>query len=171
MGVWFIQRILAPRFQRRAALFDGGCGFCRKTVSVLWHLDVLGRTELFDVVNEWPAIAARYPRLDRAAALDDMHVVLEDGRVFTGYDAYRQLAWVLPATWMLLPILYLPPVRWVGWKVYRYVASHRHDSGCDVTEVAPTETRGAGGPPARSSPSPLPRGEGGVTGEGFGAFD
>ena len=151
MGVWFTQfmfiylfwvpfdaigrfllRLLGPQFQRRAVFFDGGCGFCRKTVSVLWHLDVLRRCDLFDVVNEWPMIASRYAQLDRAAALEDMHVILDNGRVFTGFDAYRQLAWALPATWLLLPILYLPPVRWVGWRVYRYVASHRHDAGCDV---------------------------------------
>jgi predicted DCC family thiol-disulfide oxidoreductase YuxK len=128
----FFQRLLAPRVQRRAVFFDGGCGFCRKTVSILWHLDVLRRCELYDVVNQWPTITTRYPRLDRAAALQDMHVILEDGRVFTGYDAYRQLAWVLPATWALLPVLYLPPVRWLGWRVYRHVASHRHDAGCEV---------------------------------------
>ena len=173
MGVWFIQfmfiylfwvpfdamgrlmqRMLAPRFARRAALFDGGCGFCRKTVAVLWHLDVLHRVELFDVVNKWPTIASRYPRLDRAATLEDMHVVLEDGRVFTGYDAYRQLAWVLPATWLLLPILYLPPVRWIGWKVYRYVASHRHDAGCEVQDVPAAEAGGMGSLPAGRDPSP-----------------
>ena len=70
-----------------------------------------------------------------------MHVILDDGRIFTGYDAYRQLAWVLPATWLLLPILYLPPVRWVGWKAYRHIASHRHDAGCDVVPSSgkPTE--------------------------------
>ena len=131
----FLQRVLAPRVARRAVFFDGGCGFCRKTVAVLWHLDVLDRCELFDVVNEWPQIQSRYPRLDRSAALEDMHVIIDDGRVFTGYDAYRQLAWVLPALWVLLPVLYLPPVRWIGWKIYRYVASHRHDAGCEVPSV------------------------------------
>src|SRR5688572_18453615 len=84
-----------------------------------------------------------------------MHVVLEDGRVFTGYDAYRQLAWVLPATWALLPVLYLPPVRWVGWKVYRYVASHRHDAGCEVPDVTSAEAGGMGSPHAARDPSPM----------------
>ena len=148
----FIQRMLAPRFRRRAALFDGGCGFCRKTVAVLWHLDGLRRVELFDVVNEWPTIASRYPRLDHPATLEDMHVILDDGRVYTGYDAYRQLAWALPATWPLLPVLYLPPVRWVGWKVYRYVASHRHDGGCEVVSSSEHPIQRPEHGPVESSP-------------------
>jgi predicted DCC family thiol-disulfide oxidoreductase YuxK len=151
-----LQRVLTPRFQRRAVFFDGGCGFCRRTVSVLWHLDVLQRCELFDVVNQWPLVSSRYPQLDRATALEDMHVILEDGSVFRGYDAYRQLAWSLPATWVLLPVLYLPPVRWAGWKVYRYIASHRHDAGCESTPSEHNEVAS----PARSTPTPLPEGEG-----------
>ena len=143
-----LKRLLAPRFQRRAVFFDGGCGFCRKTVAVLWHLDVLDRTVLFDVVNEWERIETRYPQLDRREALDDMHVILDDGRVFRGYDAYRQIAWVLPAAWVLLPILYLPPVRWIGSKVYRYVATHRHDAGCEVPETQANE-RAMGVPPVQ----------------------
>ena len=84
----------APRF------FDGGCGFCRKTVAVLWHLDVLRRCELFDVVNDWPLIASRFPAARPARrASKTCTSFCEDGRVFTGFDAYRQLAWVLPATW------------------------------------------------------------------------
>jgi predicted DCC family thiol-disulfide oxidoreductase YuxK len=137
-----------PRFQTRAAFFDGGCGLCRRTVAVLWHMDLLHRAELYDVVNEWDRIEARFPQLDRAALLEDMHVVDEDGRVYKGFDAYRSLAWVLPATWVLVPILYLPPVRWLGWKVYRYVASHRHDAGC---EVASTETGDTGVSPVQTA--------------------
>jgi predicted DCC family thiol-disulfide oxidoreductase YuxK len=122
---------------RRAVFFDGGCGFCRKTVSILWHVDVLRRCELHDVVNQLDSIAIGFPDLDRTASLEDMHVIRSDGQTEKGYDAYRSLAWVLPATWVLLPILYLPPVRWLGWKIYRYVASHRHDAGCDVPPAEP----------------------------------
>jgi predicted DCC family thiol-disulfide oxidoreductase YuxK len=144
-----IQRLASITVKRRAAFFDGGCGFCRKTVAILWHLDVLRRCELFDVVNDWDTIIARFGKLDRNAFLEDMHVITQDGRVYRGYDAYRSIAWAMPLAWPLLPILYLPPVRWIGWKIYRYVATHRHDSGCEVPGAtsAPAE-------PAASRPRP-----------------
>jgi predicted DCC family thiol-disulfide oxidoreductase YuxK len=154
MGVWFIQfmfiylfwvpwdsigraiqRVAASIIQQRAVFFDGGCGFCRKTVAILDHLDVLDRTDLHDAVNDWAGICRRFPQLERSACLQDMHVVTESGQVYRGYDAYRSIAWSLPAAWVVLPILYLPPVRWIGWKVYRHIADHRHDAGCEIPPI------------------------------------
>lgn len=130
-------QVVASRFlQARAVLYDGGCGFCRQSVSVLWHLDVLRRCSFHDIVNQWNQITARYPQLDRADCLEDMHVIREDGRMYKGYDGYRSLAWVIPATWLILPLLYLPPVRWLGRRIYRHVADHRHDAGCEVQDPA-----------------------------------
>lgn len=129
----FILRNVAPLWQRQAVLYDGGCGLCRKTVTVLEHLDVLRRCDLRDVVHDWPEVREQYSGLDRDATIADMHVVTErDGATYRGFDAYRSLAWALPAAWVSLPLLYLRPVRWAGWKVYRYVADHRHDAGCEL---------------------------------------
>ncbi len=133
-----VQQLLAPAFQRRFVFYDGGCGICRKTVTVLTHVDLLRRNEMYDIANQWPTIALRFPgKLDRAACFIDMHAINErDGRVFRGYDAYRQIAWTVPALWLSLLFLYLPPVSWIGWKIYRYVATHRYDAGCAIPDVS-----------------------------------
>jgi predicted DCC family thiol-disulfide oxidoreductase YuxK len=131
LGNFFTRRI-APAFDRRFVFYDGGCGICRKTVSVLHHVDLLRRCDVFDIVNEWPQIETRFSKLDRTACFDDMHVITGGGAIYRGFDAYRSLAWTLPLCWPLLPILYLPPVPWVGRKIYRYVATHRHDDGCEL---------------------------------------
>jgi predicted DCC family thiol-disulfide oxidoreductase YuxK len=60
----------------------------------------------------------------------DMHVVTSDGRAYKGYDGWRNLVWTLPLLWIFLPLLYLPPVRWLGWKVYRHIADNRCTTGC-----------------------------------------
>jgi predicted DCC family thiol-disulfide oxidoreductase YuxK len=130
----FVLKRVAPLWQRQAVFYDGGCGLCRKTVTVLYHLDVLRRCDIHDIANDWPAIASRFGQLEREACLIDMHVVTQRGQVYRGYDAYRSLAWALPAMWIVLPILYLPPVRWIGWKVYRHVATHRYDAGCELPQ-------------------------------------
>jgi predicted DCC family thiol-disulfide oxidoreductase YuxK len=54
-----------------------------------------------------------------------MHVVTSDGRIDQGFDAYRSIAWVLPLAWPILPLLYIPPIRWLGWRIYRRVADNR----------------------------------------------
>jgi predicted DCC family thiol-disulfide oxidoreductase YuxK len=127
-----LRRFAATRWAHRAIFYDGGCGFCRKSVAVLWHLDVLRRLSLHDIVSEWDAISRRHPQLDRATCFEDMHVVTAPANVYRGFDAYRSIAWALPATWLLLPALYLPPVRWLGSRIYGHVATHRHDGQCEL---------------------------------------
>jgi predicted DCC family thiol-disulfide oxidoreductase YuxK len=113
-----------------AMLYDGGCGMCRSIASVAARLDVLRRIEPIDALNEWPVIEKRFSALSQQTCLTDMHVVGPRGTVYTGYRAYRALAWAMPATWPLLPILYVPGVPWIGQRAYRYVADHRHDQAC-----------------------------------------
>jgi len=94
-------------------------------------LDRLGRIEFLDVTTEWDDIAARYPQLLQDACLVDMHAIdRNDGRVLTGFEAYRSLAWVLPLAWLTLPLLYVPGVAAIGRRVYRYVADHRSRDTC-----------------------------------------
>jgi hypothetical protein len=64
-----------------------------------------------------------------------MATVVRD-RVTFGFSAYRALAWRVPAFWLLLPVLYVPGVRYVGDGVYRRVSAGRHAS-CSV-DAMPT---------------------------------
>lgn len=123
--------MVLARLQRRAGrphvhvIYDGACGICRPTVAVLRRLDLFRRVTFMDVVNEWPAIHLRFPALDPDRCLADMHVIAADGRVFVGYDGYRALARVLPLGWVFLPFLYVPPVPFLGRRVYRLIADNR----------------------------------------------
>jgi hypothetical protein len=92
------------------------------------RLDLLHRVEPIDVLNEWPMVAKRFGQLTQERCLTDMHVVRPDGAVVTRFEAYRSLAWTIPALWIVLPILYVPGVPLIGDRVYGYVAASRGSS-------------------------------------------
>lgn len=98
---------------------------CRRTVRWLPWFDWLRLTIKRDITREWDALKSEHPSLDPDACMKDMHVIRADGAIHPGYDGYRSLAWILPPLWPILPFLYLPPVRWLGWKIYRRVADNR----------------------------------------------
>jgi predicted DCC family thiol-disulfide oxidoreductase YuxK len=134
------ERLRNDTESERLVLYDGGCGLCRKTVVVLSRLDLLHRIRAVDVVGDWERLSVTFPLLVRDACLTEMHVITGDGRVNTGFDAYRALAWVLPVGWVLLPILYAPGVGALGRRVYRLVASHRTTTSCALP-VSPLQPR------------------------------
>lgn len=129
---------LSAMFPRMTIIFDGSCGLCRPVVAVLRRLDVRRVVEFLDLHSDWPIIQRRFPALSRDACLTEMHGIDPRGRVFTGFDTYRALAWMLPAGWLVLPLLYLPGVRWTGRRAFRAIADHRHDTVCGTrTDAAP----------------------------------
>ena len=122
----------AARRPRHALIYDGACGLCRSTVAVLQRLDLAGRVEFLDALSDWPRIHLAYPSLAQEDCLATMHVVMADGRIEKGYDAYRALSWSLPLLWPVAPLLYVPGVPVVGRKIYAAVAARRHRGGCPV---------------------------------------
>jgi predicted DCC family thiol-disulfide oxidoreductase YuxK len=139
---------VAPAYERRAGfLFDGGCGLCRPTVAALRRLDWRRRVEFMDVYADWSAIAARFPDLPQEQCLTEMHGIDPGGRVYVGFNTYRALAWILPLGWIVLPLLYVPPVPWLGRKVYRAIAENRHRTTCALPPAPPRSRPGTTGVP------------------------
>ena len=116
---------IGSHVQAHLVLYDGGCGVCSRTVSLVSRLDVFGRVRFADVVRDWERLSREHPALDRGRCLAEMHVITPPGRIAAGFDACRSLAWVLPLGWLTLPLLYFPGVAPVGRRLYRAVAAHR----------------------------------------------
>jgi predicted DCC family thiol-disulfide oxidoreductase YuxK len=115
-------------------VYDGACGFCRSALLVVRFLDVFRLVTYLDFHD--PAALRLVPDVRAEEAELAMIVVDRNGRQFSGYYAFRALAWRLPALWLLAPFLYLPGVPWAGRRLYRWIATHR-----TRLPVAPRYTR------------------------------
>lgn len=119
-------------------LYDGDCPFCRRSVALLKRLDWLGRLH-FQSARDVEHLPPSEVPLDSKRLLDEMHVLTPDRRrAYAGYRAFRWIAWRLPLTVPVAPLLYIPGVPWVGNRAYLWVARNRmalvpcHDGVCPV---------------------------------------
>jgi predicted DCC family thiol-disulfide oxidoreductase YuxK len=127
-----------------SVFYDGGCGLCRPTIDLLRRLDLRRRIEFLDVHQDWPAIRHRFPGLSREACLTDMHAVDRSGQIFAGFDTYRAVSKVIPAGWIILPVLYVPGIPTLGRRVYRAIADRRHTTVCRVPDNVQADSTGIG---------------------------
>ncbi len=120
-----VHSVADPFPGKAVVLYDGDCPFCRKSVAVLRRLDWLGRLA-FQSARETDRLPPSEVPLDPKRLLEEMHVVTPDRRhAYAGFRAFRWIAWRLPLTWLIAPLLYLPGVPWVGNRVYLWVAKNR----------------------------------------------
>ena len=120
-------------------VFDGECDFCRSSLLVVRFLDVY-RQITFVNSHDAEALASTGVRFEDAE--EAAYAVRPDGKQFAGFDAFRQIAWQLPATVLIAPLLYVPGVPKLGRRAYAWVKDNR--SRLPVAprfQVKPTKTR------------------------------
>ena len=105
--------------------FDTFCPVCRRSKFALELFDVGRRITYLDI-HDRDAMQRALPQVTYTQALREMLVIAPDGKVTGGFDAFRTIAWVLPAAYVLIPFLSLPGVAWVGRRVYKAVARNRY---------------------------------------------
>ena len=110
-------------------LYDGNCKLCRRTISVLLAGDWLRSLKAVNAIDRPKFAALGLSHLQDADLATDIHAASRDGRgewsVGRGYHAYQKMAWRIPALWITLPLIYLPPVVAVGKRIYRSIADSR----------------------------------------------
>jgi predicted DCC family thiol-disulfide oxidoreductase YuxK len=115
-----------PGRGKAIVLFDGQCELCRRSVRSLKRLDWFKRLQFQDCRDTAHLPPSRVP-LDPKALLEQMHLLTPNRRrVHAGFRAFRWMAWRIPVTWWLAPLLYLPGASWLGSKFYRAVARNRY---------------------------------------------
>jgi predicted DCC family thiol-disulfide oxidoreductase YuxK len=108
-------------------LYDGMCALCQRSVSLLKRLDWLKRLHYQDCRDSANLPPCDAP-LDPKRLLEQMHLVTPDRkRAHAGFAAFRWMAWRMPVTWGIAPLLYLPGAGWLGNKIYRWVARNRYN--------------------------------------------
>lgn len=105
--------------------YDTLCPFCQRTRRTLARLDWRGRLQFRDL-HDRGVMEADVPGVSYQRALAEMIVRAPGGKVYGGFDALRELAWVLPPLWLVAPLLYLPGAAWVGRRLYRVIARNRY---------------------------------------------
>lgn len=110
------------------AYLDDGCDLCVGTARRIARLDRRGRVRFRTLADG----AASFPPEDLRR---ELHAVDAEGTVFRGYDALVAIAARVDRLAWLAPVVGSAPMRWIGRRGYRFVASLRHT--CSVGS-APT---------------------------------
>jgi predicted DCC family thiol-disulfide oxidoreductase YuxK len=105
-------------------LYDGRCGFCGRWSRRLAAWDRAGRIrqQPYQARARLPGV----PAIEDAALDRALHVVLPDGRIFTGARGVIALLPWLPGGRPLGWLARLPGVGWAADWVYEVVARRRH---------------------------------------------
>lgn len=104
-------------------IFDGDCGFCRRSVDFM-----LARLPASDVrVTPWQTADLDAYGVARRRAETEVLWVDDRGRVYGGAQAIAKLLLHQGPPWSVGGLLLrLPPFRWPAHWVYRLVAANRH---------------------------------------------
>jgi predicted DCC family thiol-disulfide oxidoreductase YuxK len=105
-------------------LFDGRCRLCARSARALQRRFGPARLELEDL--QQPGVLERHPSVTREAAMRRMHLVLPDGRVFGGAEAFARLLSTVRGVGWLAYLYYLPGVRQLADLAYALVARYRY---------------------------------------------
>jgi predicted DCC family thiol-disulfide oxidoreductase YuxK len=134
----------ATTFQRYIVFYDANCRLCVRSRRTLERLRPRAEVVFVDLRDD--AAMGAFPMVDRAASLGQMFVLDPDGGLAGGYDGFLSLAPTIPLLRPVRRVLKSGPVRWAGWKVYRWVARNRYRLGgavsceggaCGITPAPP----------------------------------
>jgi predicted DCC family thiol-disulfide oxidoreductase YuxK len=122
-------------------LYDGQCGFCSTFVRRVKH--VIARRGFDAAPLQMPWVRER-TGLDEATLIRDIRLLLNDGRLISGADAYLYVMWRI---WWSVPaaaLFSLPGFHWAFSRAYRWVATNRGriSRACGLTPPPPREAAG-----------------------------
>jgi len=95
---------------RPKLMYDGDCGFCRASVRLLEVMDLWGKIEC----------------APGHKGMSEMRLDFPDGKTYGGFFAFRQLVWLLPMLYPMIPVAYFPGSGILGPVIYRWIARNRH---------------------------------------------
>jgi predicted DCC family thiol-disulfide oxidoreductase YuxK len=109
---------------RTVVLYDGTCPLCQRSTRWCNLLDWLRRVSWVNFRN--PEIRKQLPYLTSEELDAEMFVLTPEGRLYRGYNAWRRIAGLLPLTFLVTFMLYIPPIPQIGRAVYAWIAKHRY---------------------------------------------
>lgn len=115
LGQWWRQRMGAMEM-----IYDGDCGFCRRSMAAYLAFDGLGQIAVRDFRRN-PSPVVSDEALDRA-----LYLVTGSGLQLPGFEAYRYAVLRVPGMWWMVPFFYVPYFsRALGTPFYLWIARNR----------------------------------------------
>jgi predicted DCC family thiol-disulfide oxidoreductase YuxK len=109
-------------------VYDGHCTVCTRIVEVLRSWD--GEDMLDIVASQAPGVQARFPWIPAGAYAESVQVIAPDGKTFQGAAAVEELLRVLPRGKFVSWIFFVPGIRGIAERLYRWIARNRYKLGC-----------------------------------------
>jgi predicted DCC family thiol-disulfide oxidoreductase YuxK len=103
--------------------YDGHCALCRASKEWAHRRDRDGRLRFLDFNDS--ALVTELP-VAPAELTSQMWVREGDGRLTAGFSGWLAVLRVLPRWRWVSSVLALPPLRWLGPPLYRFVARNRN---------------------------------------------
>jgi len=107
------------------AIFDGRCAICQTTRALVKALDWRRRIAFQDL-HESHHVSQRFPQLEGADLMGQIHVITESGRVYAGFDGTRRMLRELPLGIPFWAVLHLPGMNRLGPRIYGWIARRRY---------------------------------------------
>lgn len=122
--------------KRFTIIYDGDCAFCVRSIGILRKVDLFGGFSFCNSRNE-ATMSYEFPHIHSEDTQEAMLVISDNGSIYKGFYAFRQLIWASPYLWIAIPIFYFPGAQMVGTCVYRWVARNRRRFGCQIKFLRP----------------------------------
>jgi predicted DCC family thiol-disulfide oxidoreductase YuxK len=105
-------------------LYDGDCRFCTRSAHTIQRR--FGRAQVSLRNFQAPGGLDPYPSITHDAAMKKMHLVLGDGRIFAGAEAFARILATVPVLGWLAWLYYVPGIRQLADLGYALVAKYRY---------------------------------------------
>jgi len=115
VGQWW-----KKRFGQMEMIYDGNCGFCKRSMALFLAFDGLNQIKTRDYrTNPSPIVASK--KIDHA-----LYTITANDKPIAGFDAYRHVVIRIPGAWWFAPLYYIPFFsRAIGRPIYNWIAAHR----------------------------------------------
>src|SRR5437868_3442866 len=108
-------------------IYDGQCHFCIQQMERLKRMDRENRLEY--IPRQDPDADQRFPVLQRIDFNSGMRLIMPDGSLYSGADAFYQIAQILPQTRAIAWMYNIPGVKQIARGVYAWIAKNRQRLG------------------------------------------
>jgi predicted DCC family thiol-disulfide oxidoreductase YuxK len=120
-------------------VWDDTCAFCARSIRIIARLDVCGLVHpvgasqiatMPDVWTQgWSAEDGQRGLWCKPIGINTTTPLKSTPCL--GFKAVRRLGWVLPLTWPVFWLGYVPILSWIGELIYAWIAKNRRRWGCE----------------------------------------